>query len=120
MSECRRAFLFSTAFALLFTPYSAHAAPQPAGTLASLSGTVNVLRAGQTRPGAVNDPLFAGDLVTTGEVGAAKMIFADDSVLDLGPKSSFKVDSFQAKGSGDRAAIFSVLYGRLRALVTHA
>lgn len=99
---------------------AAHADPPPAGTLVSLSGAVRIRRDSNVHLGVASEPLFAGDVVSTGEIASAKMLFADDSVIDLGPKSSFRVDSFQAKAGGEREALFTVFYGRLRALVSKA
>lgn len=105
---------------LNLTAAPAAAADQPAGTVTNIAGAAVARRAGTDQRLAINAPIFAGDHIVTSENGGVKLLMADDSVLDLGPKTSFKVDKFTASGPGDRNAVFSVLYGRLRALVTKA
>lgn len=91
-----------------------------AAVITSVSGTSFVSHEGQIKPLAPNDSVFQGDLLTTGPTGSIKMIFSDDSILDLGPQTSFRVEKFTASGPGDRVGVFSLLYGRMRSLVTKA
>ncbi|MBI3543803.1 MAG: FecR domain-containing protein [Deltaproteobacteria bacterium] len=103
------------------------AAPEatpPAGTIASLTGNVLVKRgqgsAEASRRAAPNDSVFPGEALVTDDTASAKLLLRDDSLIDIGPRTSFRVEAFTARGAGDRTAVFSVLYGRLRALVTKA
>lgn len=69
---------------------------------------------------AVNQPLALGDTVQTGDTGSAKILFKDDSIVDLGPRASFKIDLFKGGVDAERSGVLSLLYGRLRALVSKA
>lgn len=67
---------------------------------------------------AANETLYKGDVVSTGLEGATKLIFPDNTIIDLGPRSMFKVERFEGSSSESRQAFFTLLYGRMRALVT--
>jgi hypothetical protein len=68
----------------------------------------------------VGEPLFRGDIVSTGDNASAKILLSDQTIIDLGPNSMFKTDKLEEGGGGFRSGFFTLLYGRMRALVTHA
>lgn len=103
---------------LLLLPSTLLAAPS-AGVLTSKSGAV-FIKGREVRAAITNQNLYPGETLITGSDGSAKVLLRDDSLMDLGPGSSFKIDQFIGDGSENRQASFTVLYGRLRALVTKA
>lgn len=94
------------------------------GNIVSLTGAVSVRRKLEgkiaSKPAKLNESLYEGDLIATGNDGSLKAILNDDSVMDLGPNGVLRIDRYQASGTGDRTAVLSLLYGKLRALVTKA
>ncbi len=106
---------------------AARAAVPVAGNIASVSGSALLRRgnAGTGEPASshsvlATEPIYQGDVVQTGESGSVKMVFSDDSIIDIGPKTMFKVETFHSQGEGSRIGVFTVLYGRIRALVSKA
>lgn len=91
------------------------------GRLAVVTGDVRIVRdansdAGQ--PAKANDPVHNGDVVKTGNGAAAKVLFTDQSIMDVGANSAFKVTDYDLKQGDNRTGTFSLVYGKLRALVT--
>ena len=106
---------------------SAQAAVPGIGTIASVNGVAFVRRGNigeaempQVHNALATEPVYQGDVIQTGENGSVKMVFTDESIIDIGPKTMFKVESFQSRGEGSRTGVFTVLYGRIRALVSKA
>ncbi|MBI3556877.1 MAG: FecR domain-containing protein [Deltaproteobacteria bacterium] len=64
-----------------------------------------------------NDGIVQTDLVTTGADGSTKILFSDQTILDLGPSSSLKITEYALRQLENRTAVFNLLYGKLRALV---
>lgn len=65
-----------------------------------------------------NDVIHNQDVIKTGDGAAAKILFSDQTVMDLGPSSAMKVSDYAIKDVESRTGTFSILYGKLRALVT--
>jgi hypothetical protein len=61
----------------------------------TVSGGVFVQRGGQKLAARVGDGLQPGDKVVTGADGAAGMTFNDNSLISLGPDSSYVIDRFE-------------------------
>jgi hypothetical protein len=89
------------------------------GTVAAMQGTLQVQRAATWQNGGVGAPIFVGDRLRTGASDAAKIVFRDDSVLDVAPKSEFTVDK-QAFDLGTRRfdTLLRVVRGKVRAWVS--
>ncbi|MFZ5440543.1 MAG: hypothetical protein ACOZQL_11080 [Myxococcota bacterium] len=74
-------------------PVDAGAPPavkQPQAQLEAPQGAVTLEREGRATP-AKAGPLFAGDVIDTGEDGAAVLRFEGDRVVELGPQGRFEV-----------------------------
>jgi hypothetical protein len=85
-----------------------------AGKLAVANGDVRI--SGKlAKPG---DGVKNEDTISTGESSSAKILFSDQSVMDLGANSSMKVSDYALKDGDNRTGTFSLIYGKLRALVT--
>ncbi|MBI3544720.1 MAG: FecR domain-containing protein, partial [Deltaproteobacteria bacterium] len=111
-----------TAVALFFGLSSAPfaTADTEVGRVALVSGDVRVAKseADKGRPAKSNDTLFNSDVVKTGDGASAKLLFTDQSLMDVGPASALKISNYALKDVENRTGTFSILYGKLRALVT--
>jgi hypothetical protein len=63
-----------------------------------------------------NDVIEEGDIIQTMGDGWAKVLFKDDSILDIGPGSLVQVKTFVAEGN-NRNVLIKALYGRFRSIV---
>jgi hypothetical protein len=121
-------------FGLILSPYVWGNPPEEAGTVALVSGKAFLrhgdvtLTAGKPearfhdnyeRELGPNDPVYSGDIVITKADSALKIYFKDDSIMDVGPDSTFKIDQF-FQASRSRTVSFKMLYGKIRTLVTRA
>jgi hypothetical protein len=92
-----------------------------AGKVASVSGKVLARIESQpkapTRTLKPGDEIFSGDVLNTSNDGSLKILFSDQTIIDLGPSSLFKVDDYRLKSGSDRQVDLSVAYGRIRASV---
>jgi hypothetical protein len=64
------------------------------------------------------DSLFSGDEIHTQSGSFIKVIMRDDTVFQLGAKSSFKFGEFSFKTKEDRHAVYNLMQGKLRSLFT--
>jgi hypothetical protein len=103
--------IFCLGFCLLFSGV-AFAEEKPIGKVIGISGTVEFLSGtqipvAQAQPGKVrpvafgkwgklefNQPVFAKDQFRTLRKSRVKILFQDNSLIALGPNSSFKVSSY--------------------------
>jgi hypothetical protein len=73
-----------------------------AGVLEDLRGTVTARQeAGQPRAIPKGGPVLVKDILTTGPEDRGKIVFADDSVLEIGPDSEIRIEEF-AYDTADR------------------
>ncbi|MBI3542153.1 MAG: FecR domain-containing protein [Deltaproteobacteria bacterium] len=66
-----------------------------------------------------NDHVQAGDIIVTAEDSYLKIYYRDDSIMDVGPNTVFKVSTFTMTGRS-RQIYFTLLQGKVRTLVTRA
>jgi hypothetical protein len=109
--------------ALIFSPMSARgekptASRRPqtqpsAGQVVSVNGRV---RSGNRslQPG---DGLVAGDVVRAEEDSGAKILLADRSIIDIGPSSSLRIESYVANAGPDREVVLAIEKGKIRASI---
>jgi len=103
---------------------SAAAAPAFAaseiGAAAATTGTVEVRRAsaGDWKGLDLGAPIFPGDELRTDERGRLKILFVDDTVLDIGPSTEITVKEYAAAGSkGGAKTVVNLAGGGVRALL---
>ena len=90
------------------------------GAAVAAAGTVEVRRASSgdwkdLEPGA---PIFRGDEIRTGESGRLKILFADETVLDLAPTTELNVKEYAtAEGKRGAKTVVGLTGGRVRALL---
>ncbi|MFL9926128.1 FecR domain-containing protein [Herbaspirillum lusitanum] len=86
-----------------------------AGILKVVRGDVQVQRKEQKLTAQVGDRLFAGDRVVTAADAAAGITLRDDTLMSLGPKSSFVLEGFAFnESSGDGNVAVRLAKGTLR------
>jgi len=95
------------------------AAADDVGTVASTSGAADIGRGGAWAPAAVGMVVQLGDQLRTGSDGQLKVVFRDDSVIDLSPNSSLVVDEQVFQPDASRfSSVVRLLQGKARALVS--
>ena len=90
-----------------------------AGSFSSVSGQVQIQRAGATIGAASGVGVNVGDRIVTGANGHAVIVLNDQSRLELGPVSSITLDEFTITG-GSTSTRVSLFSGVLRSLVNAA
>lgn len=90
-----------------------------AGSFSSVSGQVQIQRAGATIGGAAGVGVDVGDRIVTGANGHAVIVLNDQSRLELGPVSNITLDEFTITG-GSTATRVGLVSGVLRSLVNAA
>lgn len=88
-----RAFLVALVIALQASA-TAWGDPAPIGHVKTTAGSALVVRAGASRPAAVGDALFAGDVLKTGADGSLGVTLKDDSLVSIGPDTEYAIDEF--------------------------
>lgn len=66
-----------------------------------------------------NDTIEEGEIIQTMGDGWLKILFNDDSLMDIGPAAMVQLQKFQGQGK-DRHVVFKVLYGKVRGVVAQA
>jgi hypothetical protein len=72
------------------------------GTVAAVQGAVQLERAGATQTAAIGVPLVVGDRLRTSASDRVRVVFDDDSVLEVGPESDLVVDTWVFDKSANR------------------
>src|SRR5208282_6933862 len=90
-----------------------------AGSFSSVSGQVQIQRAGATIGAASGVGVNVGDRIVTGVNGHAVIMLNDQSRLELGPVSSITLDQFTVAGGAGSTRV-SLFSGVLRSLVNSA
>jgi FecR protein len=99
---------------------AAVAVAQPeSGTVAAVVGTLQIQRGGTWQEAAIGAPVFPGDRLRTGTNDRAKVVFADDSVLDLAPGTELSITN-QVFNPGRRGfrSLLRLFQGKVRAWVS--
>lgn len=86
------------------------------GEVAELDGDVQAQRGDEpTRQLAAGDPVFEADTISTGRGAAVEIRFRDDTVFNLGPESSFAVESYDYDADEEEAGFTArVIKGTFR------
>jgi len=98
--------------AAILSPDDAFAQAAVAGTVASVSGAVQIQRGGTTIAVTQGMPVQVGDRIVTGADGQVSILLTDQSTIDLADSSTFTID--QHAGTTTR---LSLLGGRVRSFV---
>lgn len=92
------------------------AVAKTAGTFAAVKGTVTVIHEGRETSAILGGAVLEKDSVRTGPNGAAKIVFPDQSVFDVGAQSELMVEELKSK-KNERQSEYFLKYGKIRALV---
>lgn len=99
---------------------AAVAVAEDVGTVASVTGVAQIGRSGARTPAEVGLAVQLGDELHTGSDGQLRVVFRDDSVIDLGESSSLVVDEQVFDPASSRySSLMRLVAGRARALVSH-
>ena len=89
------------------------------GTVAAVQGTFEVQRGGSWQGATIGMPVFGGDHLRTGPSGRGKVVFQDDSVLDLAPNTEVVVEKQVFDPPAHRfQSLIRLIKGRVRAWVS--
>ena len=69
-------------------------AAELAGLIKVTKGDVSIIRGGQKTSASVGADVFSGDRLITGASGAVGITLRDNTLLSVGPKSTFVLDNF--------------------------
>jgi hypothetical protein len=98
--------------------FAAAAAAEEIGTVASVRGAADIGRAGARIAATVGAPIQLGDELHTGADGQLRVVFRDDSVVDLTEGSSLVVDEQVFDPAASRfSSLLRLVQGKARALV---
>ncbi|MBI2606960.1 MAG: FecR domain-containing protein [Deltaproteobacteria bacterium] len=92
-----------------------------AGKIAVVNGEVRIISSKPGDKGRITKPgdaIANDDTIQTASGASAKVLFSDQSMIDVGSNSSFKVSDYALKAGEDRTGTFSLLYGKIRSLIT--
>jgi len=108
----------ATVLATVFA-FATTAEADDAGKVVSLEGTVEIGRATVFTRADVGSAVQAGDTIRTGSPGRARILFVDDSVLNLGDNTTLVIDETVFDASkGAASTLMHLLGGKVRALVS--
>ncbi len=109
----------TTLAAFVFALVASTARADDVGRIVSMEGTVEIGRASVFQRADVGAGVQQGDTIRTGTPGRARVLFSDDSVLNLGDATTIVVDEAvfdQSKGAA--STLLHLLGGKVRALVS--
>ncbi len=92
---------------------------QPVGTIAAVEGQAEIGHDGAWTPAALSAAVSVGDHLRTGDSGRMRVVFQDESVLEVGESTDMVVDQqvFDAD-QGTGTSLMHLLSGKIRALVS--
>ncbi|MGE0085067.1 MAG: FecR domain-containing protein [Desulfococcaceae bacterium] len=78
----------------IFMSWPAMGEEPPIGRTKTGRGDVAVIRSGKEIPVNIGDRLYQNDIIRTGADSSVGIIFEDNSILSLGPKSEIVIDKY--------------------------
>jgi hypothetical protein len=78
----------------ILLPYFAMGEESPIGKTKTGKGDVVVIRGGKEIPINIGDRLYQKDIMRTGANSSVGIIFEDNTILSLGPKSEIVIDEY--------------------------
>lgn len=111
--------ILATATTLFLAFGATTAIADDAGKMVSLEGTVEIGRDGAFTLATIGSAVASGDTIRTGTPGRARILFVDDSVLNLGDATTLLIDeSVYDSSKGAASTLIHLLGGKVRALVS--
>jgi hypothetical protein len=75
-------------------------ADNPAGSAKGVNPAADAAAGGANRTLVVGSDVFIGDVVETGPKGQVQILFADDTELVVGPRSTLKIEDYLLRNNG--------------------
>lgn len=98
---------------------AATARAEDVGSIAAMDGVVEIGGDGTWTPAAVGTVVRLGDTIRTGRPGRVRVVFRDDTVLNVGHDSQVVVDEQVFNpDAGTFSSVFRLLQGKVRTLVS--
>ena len=91
--------------ALFARPASAQGVADVAGRIVRLKGAASAMQDAVPRPLKMDNPIFRGDVISTGREARLEMKMLDDAVVTLGEKTVFVVIDYVAGGAAPSVAM---------------
>ena len=85
------------------------------GLFSSLSGTVNIKRGNASQVAALGSKVFQGDKILTLENSHAKILYRDNSMMEVKSSSELVIESVAV--NEEKKSVFSLVFGKIRAIV---
>lgn len=95
-----------------------HAGEPEVGKYIIANGSIKASNGKISRPVKTGDPIFNDDTVEVGPQSSVKLMFSDQTMIDLGPVSSFKVSNYALKNAETAPPAFRCCTENFRSLVT--
>ncbi len=89
----KRLSIFCLVMAIVL-PCFAMAEELPIGKAKTIKGDVVAVRGGQEIPVKIGDRVYQNDIVRTGADSSAGIIFEDNTIISLGPKSALVIEEY--------------------------
>ena len=67
---------------------------EPVGFIKALTKDAFIIRNGKTLAAVPEMKIMSGDVIKTGPTGSVGLIFLDDTVVSMGPKTEFAIENF--------------------------
>jgi hypothetical protein len=99
--------MFSLAF--LFFPAFCNASDAPVGSVNRLKGTASIVRRNQVIPARSGEKIYMKDVLKTGRDGSLGVIFKDETLLSIGPRSEIIISEFLFSPAEGRLSIVTRL-----------
>jgi hypothetical protein len=97
----------------------ATAPAEEVGTIAALEPTVEIERGGERLAALLGAPIQLGDTLHTGPSGRLRVVFRDESVVNLAPDTKLLVDEQVYRSEeGAFASVLGLVRGKVRAMVS--
>jgi hypothetical protein len=104
-------------FVLALAPLAA--AAEEVGTIAAIEPSADIERGGERTAAALGAAVELGDTLRTGPTGRLRVVFRDESVVNLTGGTALVIDEQVFKPEeGTFASVLGVLHGRVRAMVS--
>ena len=84
---------------------------QATGLVASTQGGVRVQRGSVSYDARIGTPVYQGDLIRTGPADNAKLVFEDDTVIDVGPATELHLE---LQDFAKKSTLLDLRNGRIR------
>jgi hypothetical protein len=88
----KRLFIFCFIITILLPCFAM--GEEPIGKTKTGKGDVSVIRNGKVIPVNIGDKLYPKDIIRTGAKSSVGIIFEDNTILSLGPKSEIVIDEY--------------------------